>query len=80
MLTIKIENDTFQVGINGEVFQPRRVSSTVIDNVRYLASQEYLLPVNRKHLSAAQAKHWARVNQVSMAHERGSSKGAPLHP
>ena len=77
IVQVQIDNDTFEVGINGTVYQPRRVSSTVLDEVRLIASKEYL--AERKSLTASQALYWTRVCRISMVHERGHSMGAPNH-
>jgi len=58
MQQVKIDNDTFDVDINGAVYQPRKVPSNVLDSARLLASNLYL----GEKLSKEQREYWRAVS------------------
>ena len=71
---VKIGNDTFDVELDGTVFQPRRVSSTLLDEVRVIAADSFL---GRRVLTKGQRDYWAKVRTVSPEHKRfATGKGS----
>ena len=66
-VTLKLNDMIFDVSVEGSISQPRKVSSTVLDEVRILASDVFL----QEKLSVSQRQYWGAIRTITPEPKRG---------
>lgn len=67
-IEIKLGNLNFEVSVEGTVFQEKRVSGTILDEVRIIAAEQFL---SRRDLNKKVRDYWAAVRTITPEGKRG---------
>jgi len=69
MQTITLNNETFDVDVDGTVHQPRSFAANTLDDVRVLAGHKFLADRD-KPLTGPQRRYWTGVTTINPPNER----------